>query len=154
MIMKLSEYLQSWPYIQVLCTYGITVLCPWMLLANVYVYVLCIYYICMWILAPYGSMYISMCGTSITLHPLSCKIKKNVYFQWYMSYSVISCSAALWYIVLYSLASVIIMFLCLNIYIGFCNATVGDDKYGLGGDRFEGHVGACVSVVFPGPLLY
>ena len=41
-----------------------------------------------------------------------------------------------------------------NVYIGYCIATVGDDRYGLGGNRFEGHVDVYMSLLFLGPILY
>ena len=73
-------------YTSILCRDGVTVLmCPCMLVANsglllywmnVYAYVLCMYYMSMWILAHNRSLYNSMYGLSISLHPTSYNIKR------------------------------------------------------------------------------
>ena len=37
---------------------------------------------------------------------------------------------------------------CVNVYIGFCIATMDDDRYGLGNEKYEKYVDLYMSMLF------
>ena len=99
-------------------------------------------------------MYIPMYGKSGSLHPLF--YIKKIFVSSDVSKNVYSCllldSKALSYIHLYILSSHYYLWavtvLHVNVYIGFCIAIVGHDRYGLGDARFQGGVDVYMSLMF------
>ena len=83
-------------------------------------YVLCTYCMCIQILTEYGC--ISQC-TECPYHYIPFLITLK-------DYSSID--------VHYFCYVLIVTVLCMNIYLGYCIATVGDDRYGVCVDRFWG----------------
>ena len=109
----------------------------------------------MGILAHYGSMCSPMYKMStymyIPLHSLPYNIIIFI-LAMYLAYCILIFCNVLMYFPIFTGACYhqFIIFktvtvLCVNVYIGYCIATVCNDRYGLGHDRLEGCVQVCKS---------